>query len=889
MTADVPPSVVSGGEGAVGAPTTAWPRVPEGAVVRTRLLDRLDRVDPVGVLRAAPGLGRTLLAAQWAQRQHERGRVVVWVAGTGRRDRPPRTWTAVRDALAAALRHAGTDVPDDPDPGRLAAAVDSRDAPVVLVVDDADDLAAPDDVDALTRLVTAAHGLRTLLVTGTRFPLRPPAARHPVAAALDDRLDVTTFATRDLAFTADELREAAASWGHPVDDRMLTCLLDLVGGWPALARTVLDDTGPDDEEPATAAVRAFVRDVVLPDVTDAPLLDSAMLLAVPVDLTEHTAQIVLDLARRHDLSPVPDPLLPLEAVGVVNRLPAVRDTPQRWAMPAVWRDELRARLAEKHPALVVDAHRALAQDALAAHPPDARRAVEHAALAQDWTLLESVWLEFGTYLVATGGAPVGAWYAKIPDQVAASSSILAMARSVARRGGISQDDAGALVLRLMTELGTLALEGAWRSRSPQGRWTAAAAALVAARARGDLRRAMTVLRDTEVAAARAGNGGAATRSYWWFLVQAGRTALLDGDVGAAVELPARAFALADPYRAPDILAAAAAHVALVHALDGSLVEADRWLVRHDDVLDPDWSPRVRDGAADVARAMVAADRLDLPALDDALSRATDVAPSPDVTWPFLVRARVRRAVLFGDPEIGLAQLEQMERSHHVWLSQPGLVHRISLRVRAELLLALGEFHRVADLLQETDPTGVWGDVPRARWLLLTGDPQRALRAATVGGRRRRVNLADRFDLWVLEAWAAHEVGRTEQAVHAFASAQRHAREHGTLRAFAHLPASVRDDLAAQTGRPFDDAARARFATIGRVVPDPGTLVPLTPRERAVLQLLAQHETNRQVADALTVSVNTVRKQVLSIYTKLGVHDRTEALRRAHELGLLGAG
>lgn len=161
--------------------------------------------------------GRTLLAAQWAGRQHERGRLVVWVAGAGRRGRPPLTWAAVRAALVAALRAAGT--------------------------------AVPDDVTAVTRLVTAAHGLRTLLVTGTRHPHSPPAARHPDVTALDDRLDVTTFTTRDLMLTADELRAAAASWGHPVDDRMLACVVELVGGWPALARTVLDDTGPDDEEP----------------------------------------------------------------------------------------------------------------------------------------------------------------------------------------------------------------------------------------------------------------------------------------------------------------------------------------------------------------------------------------------------------------------------------------------------------------------------------------------------------------------------------------------------------------------------------------------------------------------------------------------------------------
>ncbi len=162
----------------------------------------------------------------------------------------------------------------------------------------------------------------------------------------------------------------------------------------------VDDTGPDDEEPATAAVRAFVRDVVLPGITDTPLLDAAMVVALPVDLTERTARVVLDLARRHGLDPVPDPLLLLEAAGVVARLPAVGGTPQRWVMPAVLRDELRAHLAEHDRAFVVEAHR---------------------TLAQDWTLLELVSLEFGTYLAVIGGATVDDCYARVPDQVAATS------------------------------------------------------------------------------------------------------------------------------------------------------------------------------------------------------------------------------------------------------------------------------------------------------------------------------------------------------------------------------------------------------------------------------------------------------------------------------------
>ena len=71
---------------------------------------------------------------------------------------------------------------------------------------------------------------------------------------------------------------------------------------------------------------------------------------------------------------------------------------------------------------------------------------------------------------------------------------------------------------------------------------------------------------------------------------------------------------------------------------------------------------------------------------------------------------------------------------------------------------------------------------------------------------------------------------------------------------------------------------------------PGQLVPLlgrlSPREREVLQLLTQGQTNREIAQQLIVSVSTVKIHVEHILAKLGVSDRTQAAVRAIELGLL---
>jgi DNA-binding NarL/FixJ family response regulator len=61
---------------------------------------------------------------------------------------------------------------------------------------------------------------------------------------------------------------------------------------------------------------------------------------------------------------------------------------------------------------------------------------------------------------------------------------------------------------------------------------------------------------------------------------------------------------------------------------------------------------------------------------------------------------------------------------------------------------------------------------------------------------------------------------------------------------------------------------------------------LTERELEVLRLLAQGQTNREIAQSLVLSTLTVKTHVQRIIRKLGVSDRTQAAVRASELGLL---
>jgi LuxR family maltose regulon positive regulatory protein len=62
--------------------------------------------------------------------------------------------------------------------------------------------------------------------------------------------------------------------------------------------------------------------------------------------------------------------------------------------------------------------------------------------------------------------------------------------------------------------------------------------------------------------------------------------------------------------------------------------------------------------------------------------------------------------------------------------------------------------------------------------------------------------------------------------------------------------------------------------------------PLSPQEMRVLRLLVQRRSNADIASELIVSINTVRTQVQSIYSKLGVHTRSAASEVARELRLI---
>ena len=78
-----------------------------------------------------------------------------------------------------------------------------------------------------------------------------------------------------------------------------------------------------------------------------------------------------------------------------------------------------------------------------------------------------------------------------------------------------------------------------------------------------------------------------------------------------------------------------------------------------------------------------------------------------------------------------------------------------------------------------------------------------------------------------------------------------------------------------------------MAIIRPPIPSSSTVVEsLTDREWEILRLIDAGLSNREIAERLVLSLNTVTTHIKGLYGKLDVHSRTQAASRARDLGLL---
>ncbi|SEI16471.1 MULTISPECIES: helix-turn-helix transcriptional regulator [unclassified Leifsonia] len=300
----------------------------------------------------------------------------------------------------------------------------------------------------------------------------------------------------------------------------------------------------------------------------------------------------------------------------------------------------------------------------------------------------------------------------------------------------------------------------------------------------------------------------------------------------------------------------------------------------------------------LAEAMVALDELDATAAQAHLFEAEVEADSeagveaaiqaqaeapPTAHWMPAILIAGMVELVGGYPGRGLARLEQSARARGPE-GRTDAARRALAPLRAVLQCALGNPDAAAAILDRDAGPSVVGCIGHARLELMRGRHGAALQQLRpLSG--SVMSIRQQAEASALEAAALLRFSterRTTAVVDHLGAMLQHSR---LLLPLALLPASdlLRVSAALTTGGYGELVAHGRLRSL---LYDLEAEDPLTPRETAVLATLLEHPSHAAIAARLNVSVNTVKSQLRSVYRKLGVKTRDEAIAIALERHLL---
>lgn len=216
------------------------------------------------------------------------------------------------------------------------------------------------------------------------------------------------------------------------------------------------------------------------------------------------------------------------------------------------------------------------------------------------------------------------------------------------------------------------------------------------------------------------------------------------------------------------------------------------------------------------------------------------------------------------------------------------------RTRADALLASGEAARATDVIEtaanvlfEAKPEEV--DellVPYARAHLYGGQHKKAARLALQAVNAPKVWHGDQLEALFVVAEAQLRLGDEREAAQAFSRAHALAVRRGAWRVYLTIPAASLQSLLRGQAMALPDAAASRIRDAAPFYAESAAIAELSGRESVVLWWLAEGLTTASIAAELSVSPNTVKSQIASLYAKLGVRDRATALVVAERRGLV---
>jgi LuxR family transcriptional regulator, maltose regulon positive regulatory protein len=897
------------------------PALQAGLVLRPRLAGRLHEGLAQGlILVCAPaGYGKTTLLAEWVRSGQ---RPAAWLSLDAADNDPARFW---RHAVAA-LEQVGPEVSQriglllgPPAPSSfeplLAALINEMtawpgDQEAVLVLDDYHVITSPLVHESVGFLLEhRPAGICVVLASRSDPPLR--------LARLRARGRLAELRAADLRFTATEtaalLRPEAVGSALPGD--VVAALAARTEGWAAgLRLAALSLRGQDDVTGFVAAFTGsnrYVLDFLAEEVLERQdeqvrvfLLDTSVLERLSGPLCDVVtgrpgSQALLEQVERAGLF-----LVPLDEVR------------GWWRYHHLFADLLRARLKQEQPSRIVQLHRNAAAWYGQHELPD--DGIRHAAAAGDmaWAarLIEQYFDEF--YYLRGEAETIQRWLSALPDELVRSRPrlLLAQAQMAAASGHVDEVERSAdAAERVCGDADEEPFE------PTVGR---AASMLVNVPGQVALERSyLAQLRgDAEGTAEFAAQVLACSGEDEWLLSSTAR-----GFLAVAEWLHGR---LTDAERAfsatiAELRAAGQATVAAWGSYQLAQVQRargrlDAAALTSEQALEaaagPGGTPLPASGPAYAGLAEVAYQRneldLALHYVTEGVALCRQFVYTPPLAAGLVMLAWIRQAA--GDRTGALAAIEEAGHASPV---PPGLLNPVPAQ-RARLLLTQGDLRGAARWAEECGLSAndepaysrEAGHLLLARVLLAQDRPHVALPLldrleATAAAQDRSGSI---IEIGALRALALAANGENMAAVTSLAETLTLACPQGYLRVFVNegrpmaallgrlitaqrasrAAAAVPLGYLARLQRAFDASAAVADRGHNRPPGVPGMVDPLTSRELEVLRMLAVGQPNQAIARELVVTLDTVKKHVGHLLAKLGAANRTEAVARAHELGLL---
>lgn len=759
---------------------------------------------------------------------------------------------------------------------RLAAELNDRDRPVILVLDEYDRMTDPEITEQLEFVLHhAGRGLHLVLVTRTE-PLLP-LHRYRAAGEL------TEIRAAELAFTPEEAVALLELHGLSLPVHAAGALVDRTRGWAAGLRlsalAALESADPELYLKEFEADRSTVADFLLAEVLKGqPEETQGLLLRVSV-LERFCPDLANALTLRTDAEPI--------LAGLHRDNAFVEHLGHSWyQLHPLFGEILRAHLRERLPGLEPELHRRAAR--WLRRSGFLPETLAHGAAAGDWDFAAGALVDdlaIGQLFTGLRSGDLTELFSLMgPEARSPAADLVRAARDLSRydldRGLARLRQAGEHVSDDAPEQAAAQLSCALLEALAARLTGCPPRAERAAERADELRQEvpahlldehpeLTVLLLTHLGSAR----------LWAGRFEDARAALT-----AAVGVPGRASTLLPREDSME-------HLALLDYLNGWLGRAERKALAAVPEAERPGLPRPSgSGIGQLVLAAVAVDRHELgraQALLDETARLPSGTRDPVAAAGralatarlLLVRGKARAAVEAADPAVAAA------------VASPWAAGYEAL-VASAAHLAEGRPGEAAEVLQ-----GVSGDQPAcaveaAAIHVAAGRAGAAvdlLDSIRTGG---RAGPAVTVRAALVRAQAAEQAGDTTTARKLVAHALLDARRERLRRPFLDAGAWIRPLLATP---PLHELA-ADWLTPGLPrhggQPRPESLSPplvaveLSGRERDVLERLARMMSTEEVAADLYVSVNTVKTHLKSVYRKLAVNRRGDAVRRARDLRLL---